>query len=172
MALTIPIIEEAIVELLTNPATILAGHSDTNRLQAATDLEAINPGVYVGKRPQASSRNIAITIERAGGLTQVNADSFAGSERVLIDLVAWGRAGANRASLRTILEMGKLAEIVLVGFRGTVEGVEITCIEVENDPFQADEPPNDGSDDWVSGYTYPYQVDFTPITASHRIAEV
>lgn len=172
MTLAIPIVEKAVVYILRNPVTIYTGHTDANRIQAAADFEALGVGVWVGERPQDDAGDYAITVERMGGDTGDNTDSWPSTERVFIDLTIWGKKTATREKLATLLTVGPLARIILVGILGTVQGVTICGFHAEGDPFQQDEPPNDASDEWVSSYTYPYQVDYTPVTASERIANI
>lgn len=174
MALTIPLAEEAIVHILRNPDTVIGvAHPDTNRRQAAIDLAAIPYSVHIGRTPQTSSTlraQMAVTIQRLPGFHATNVDSFPVAEWPIFDITTWAKTDGNRVNLETLLRFGQLLRILLVGLKGTIQGVEICTISTETDAFESDETPDDASPDWVSGYVYAYNVIHETSNASHRFA--
>lgn len=166
------VIEKSLVWILRNPMRVYdSTATDTKRREAALAFHKLDVGVYVGRRPpNAPASKLAITIERQGGASPVNIDVPTTRRWPIVDFTTWGRVGADHEGLDALLRAGLLMEILLHGLRGTYEGVSL-CINRDNgDPFQADETSGDGSDLWISSYTYPFLVQYEGTTATHRVA--
>ena len=162
MSVEFPIVEEALHAVLTSPVSLFANSGDPVRVQASVDLASHNAGVWVASRPQDDVGEYAITIDRRGGRTSINADSFPRLEHTMVDVTVWGKAGPGRARLKTILSIGYQIKLLIYGMSGTFAGVVVDCVTPESDPFQNEESPNDASDNWISGYTWAYVVAYQP----------
>lgn len=171
MPVTIPIVEKALIFTLENPATVITAiHPDTVRAQAAEDLRDRSYTVHMGYRPQNDVSDLAVTLERAGGEYPTNSDSFAGKAEPLFDLTVWHK-GNDKTLVQPAIELGELIRTVLVGLRGTIQGVVICNIGLDGEPLETNAAPSDASSDWVSRYTYLYMVRHERLNADQRIAE-
>ena len=172
MPLDTPNVEQSIHALLSRPAVYIdADHIDTNRALAAGDLSRLDYGVFVQSRPTGSNP-LAVTIESSGGVSQPSLDYQPDTDQRLVDLTIWVRADQGRVNRAEHHRFGELIKVYLLGLRGLVGTQEIGDIVLETEPFQNDEPPDDGSDDWHQGYTYGYLVFCRGARASHRIAKI
>lgn len=163
------LILEAIVEILRQPTVVVPPtNPDAKRVAAAAALDVLQYAVNVGNTPQDSKEDLQITVEWLGGNTQGNVDSWPVNQWPIIELATWGKVDTPRANKRTLLQLGRHVSVFANGLSGDFMGVEISNISVEVDPFQQDTAPTDGSDRWIAGWTYTYNVQHVGDWPSHR----
>ena len=173
MALPRKSLEKALLYILRNPTAVIpAPHPDNIRSIAATDLASLAFSSDIGSTPHStdSANDLFLTVNRLGGRTTDNVDSFARVRWPIVEVATWVRESTMRTNRQNLLDMGECLDLLLNGLSGTFENVEICLISSEVDPFQQDDPPGDGSDRWIAGYTYTYEIQYVGAVADHRVA--
>ena len=167
----IPLIDKAILDIIKTPP---AFPTDANRETASQALRSADYDVFVSSRPQGS-KQLAITIERAGGNSDNrNLDAPTGRTQTLLDVTYWSKdTASNRGNVAGVLEMMHYVAVILPGLRADdYNGVNICDIVIESDPFAADQSPTDKSDGWTSNLTQSFLVFWRRLDSSHIIAEI
>lgn len=164
-------IERALLFVLNNPVAVIpADHTDAVRAEAAADLAAMDYRAYINDLPQESPHELQVTINRLGGLTPVNVDTFSRIRWPIIEIETWARIESSRTNRQALLDLGECLNLLLFGLTGTFEGVVISGIGTEVEPIQQGDPPSDGSDRWGSGYTFTYEIQYEGTWPDERIA--
>lgn len=173
MTLPRPTIERALLHIIRNPTTVVpATHADVTRRESAADLATLEYAANVASTPQNTEKPLQVNINRLGGITPTNVDSFPRIRWAIIEFSTWAKLETNRANRQNVQDLGHCLDLLLFGLTGKFQDIDICNIDIEVDPFEQDDSPADGSDRWIPNLTYTYEVQYkhASLFPNHRVA--
>ncbi len=130
-------------------------------------VSIFNSVIPQGKTQLAAIGNLAITITRRGGFTYSSINRPIPATSPILDIDIWAR----NVSFDVVEEVSDDLRDLLVSYPHNATNVQesgswgshgneirIGDVSLENEPFETESEPDDGSGDWLINYVLPFRI--------------